>query len=248
MGIVSRTQLVPAAAMKNKKSEYSGLSREELLLRCIQDVITELVAAHKEGKDVNLNRCKTRLASKYGLETSPRLVDIIAAVPAQYKKVLVPKLRAKPVRTASGIAVVAVMCKPHRCPHINFTGNICVYCPGGPDSDFEYSTQAYTGYEPTSMRAIRARYDPFLQTRNRVDQLNSLGHNTDKVEFIVMGGTFMALDEVHRDYHRDKTGLLYEETFEFDVNIRLNTTGDWCAECVRRCCTRHKSWTHSEGG
>ena len=58
---------------------------------------------------------------------------------------------------ASQIAVVAVMCKPHRCPHINMTGNICVYCPGGPDSDFEYSTQSYTGYEPTSMRAIRAR-------------------------------------------------------------------------------------------
>ena len=45
------------------------------------------------------------------------------------------------------IAVVAVMCKPHRCPHISMTGNICVYCPGGPDSDFEYSTQSYTGYE-----------------------------------------------------------------------------------------------------
>ena len=107
-------------------------------------------------------------------------MDIIAAVPAQYKKVLVPKLRAKPVRTASGIAVVAVMCKPHRCPHINFTGNICVYCPGGPDSDFEYSTQSYTGYEPTSMRAIRARYDPYLQTRHRVEQLRQLGHSVDK--------------------------------------------------------------------
>jgi elongator complex protein 3 len=52
------------------------------------------------------------------------------------------------------IAVVAVMSKPHRCPHIALTGNICVYCPGGPDSDFEYSTQSYTGYEPTSMCAI----------------------------------------------------------------------------------------------
>ena len=41
----------------------------------------------QEGKDVNLNRSKTRLASKYGLETSPRLVDIIAAVPSEYKKV-----------------------------------------------------------------------------------------------------------------------------------------------------------------
>lgn len=51
------------------------------------------------------------------------------------------------------------------------TGNICVYCPGGPDSDFEYSTQSYTGYEPTSMRAIRARYNPFLQTRHRIEQV-----------------------------------------------------------------------------
>lgn len=51
------------------------------------------------------------------------------------------------------------------------TGNICVYCPGGPDSDFEYSTQSYTGYEPTSMRAIRARYNPYLQTRHRIEQV-----------------------------------------------------------------------------
>ena len=50
------------------------------------------------------------------------------------------------------------------------------------------------------MRAIRARYDPFLQTRHRVEQLKSLGHSTDKVEFIVMGGTFMALPTEYRDY------------------------------------------------
>ena len=85
------------------------------------------------------------------------------------------------MRTASGIAVVAVMSKPHRCPHIATTGNICVYCPGGPDSDFEYSTQSYTGYEPTSMRAIRARYNPYVQARARVDQLRKLGHSVDKV-------------------------------------------------------------------
>ncbi len=89
--------------------------------------------------------------------------------------------QAKPIRTASGIAVVAVMSKPHRCPHIAMTGNVCVYCPGGPDSDFEYSTQSYTGYEPTSMRAIRARYNPYLQTKDRVDQLKRLGHDVDKV-------------------------------------------------------------------
>jgi len=74
------------------------------------------------------------------------------------------------------------------------------YCPGGPDSDFEYSTQSYTGYEPTSMRAIRARYNPFEQSRGRQDQLKSLGHSVDKVEYIIMGGTFMSLAEDYRDW------------------------------------------------
>uniref|UniRef100_A0A667Z200 Elongator complex protein 3 n=1 Tax=Myripristis murdjan TaxID=586833 RepID=A0A667Z200_9TELE len=176
------------------------LSRAELMMMTIADVIKQLVEAHEEGKDINLNKVKTKTSAKYGLSAQPRLVDIIAAVPPHYRRALVPKLKAKPIRTASGIAVVAVMCKPHRCPHISFTGNICVYCPGGPDSDFEYSTQSYTGYEPTSMRAIRARYDPYLQTRHRVEQLKQLGHSVDKVEFIVMGGTFMALAEEYRDY------------------------------------------------
>uniref|UniRef100_A0A8C4QC90 Elongator complex protein 3 n=1 Tax=Eptatretus burgeri TaxID=7764 RepID=A0A8C4QC90_EPTBU len=177
-----------------------GASQAQLMLMSITDIIKQLINAHEQKKDVNLNSIKAKTASKYRLSSQPRLVDIIAAVPQQYRKVLLPKLKAKPVRTASGIAVVAVMCKPHRCPHITFTGNICVYCPGGPDSDFEYSTQSYTGYEPTSMRAIRARYDPYLQTRHRLEQLQQLGHSVDKVEFIIMGGTFMALSESYRDY------------------------------------------------
>lgn len=69
---------------------------------------------------------KGEISRKYGLSTQPKLIDIIAAVPQSFKYILLPKLKVKPVRTASGIAVVAVMCKPHRCPHINFTGNICV--------------------------------------------------------------------------------------------------------------------------
>ncbi|XP_042603189.1 elongator complex protein 3 [Cyprinus carpio] len=183
-----------------KPKKKTDLSRAELMMMTIADVIKQLVEAHEQGKDINLNKVKTKTSAKYGLSAQPRLVDIIAAVPPHYRRALVPKLKAKPIRTASGIAVVAVMCKPHRCPHISFTGNICVYCPGGPDSDFEYSTQSYTGYEPTSMRAIRARYDPYLQTRHRVEQLKQLGHSVDKVEFIVMGGTFMALPEEYRDY------------------------------------------------
>ncbi|KIH51075.1 hypothetical protein ANCDUO_18842, partial [Ancylostoma duodenale] len=155
-------------------------SQREAMALTINEIVAHLVEAHRENKTVNLNRLKCIIAQKYGLSSQPKLVDIIAGVPAEFKDVLLPKLKAKPVRTASGIAVVAVMSKPHRCPHINFTGNVCVYCPGGPDSDFEYSTQSYTGYEPTSMRAIRARYDPFLQTRGRISQLMQLGHSIDK--------------------------------------------------------------------
>ncbi|EDQ86036.1 uncharacterized protein MONBRDRAFT_38587 [Monosiga brevicollis MX1] len=200
---------------------------QERMFKVVSEVVEELVRAHDNKHDINLNALKQRVASKYKLHSQPRLVDIIAAVPAQYKK----------------IAVVAVMCKPHRCPHIAMTGNICVYCPGGPDSDFEYSTQSYTGYEPTSMRAIRARYNPYLQTRHRVEQLKSLGHSVDKVEFIVMGGTFMALDAEYRDYFirnlhdalSGHTSNNVKEAVEYSersrtkcIGITIETRPDYC--------------------
>lgn len=241
-----------------RKNEFAHLTVEERKVITVAEVIQELIKAHDEKRNVNLNALKHKVASKYGIETSPRLVDIIAAVPLDYKKILVPKLLAKPIRTASGIAVVAVMCKPHRCPHINMTGNICVYCPGGPDSDFEYSTQSYTGYEPTSMRAIRARYDPYLQTRHRVEQLKQLGHSVDKVEFIVMGGTFMSLPDDYRDYfirnlHDALSGhksASVEEAVKYSerantkcIGITIETRPDYClqkhlSDMLKYGCTR----------
>lgn len=244
---------------KNKvKTIVPGSSREELMVMTVTDIVNQLIQAHQQGKDVNLNRIKSKISSKYGLSSQPRLVDIIAAVPQEYKKILLPKLKAKPVRTASGIAVVAVMCKPHRCPHIAMTGNICVYCPGGPDSDFEYSTQSYTGYEPTSMRAIRARYNPYLQTRHRVEQLKQLGHSVDKVEFIVMGGTFMSLADEYRDYfirnlhdalsgHTssgvDEAVKYSEKSMTKCIGITIETRPDYClrkhiSDMLRYGCTR----------
>lgn len=137
----------------------NGLTEEESRVRAITEIVNNMVELSKNGENVDLNALKSAACRKYGLSRAPKLVEMIAALPDSERDALLPKLRAKPVRTASGIAVVAVMSKPHRCPHIATTGNICVYCPGGPDSDFEYSTQSYTGYEPTSMRAIRARYN-----------------------------------------------------------------------------------------
>uniref|UniRef100_A0A1I8ET61 Radical_SAM domain-containing protein n=1 Tax=Wuchereria bancrofti TaxID=6293 RepID=A0A1I8ET61_WUCBA len=89
--------------------------------KAVNEIIAHLIKAHQEGKDVDLNRLKSEVSSIYALSRQPKLVDIIAAVPAEHRNWLVPKLKAKPIRTASGIAVIAVMCKPHRCPHINFT-------------------------------------------------------------------------------------------------------------------------------
>jgi elongator complex protein 3 len=141
--------------------EGHGLTEEEARVRAIAEIVNSMVDLSHKGNKVDLNALKSAACRKYGLSRAPKLVEMIAALPDSEREVLLPKLRAKPIRTASGIAVVAVMSKPHRCPHIATTGNICVYCPGGPDSDFEYSTQSYTGYEPTSMRAIRARYISF---------------------------------------------------------------------------------------
>ena len=104
------------------------------MLQACGEIVAELIA-QVEGKTeaeprINLQGIKSRISSKYGLATQPKLVDIIAAIPESRRAQLLPLVRAKPVRTASGVAVVAVMCKPHRCPHIAVTGNICVYCPG----------------------------------------------------------------------------------------------------------------------
>ena len=185
---------------QSSKQQHTAFKDNEATMRACTEIVEEVLRARREGRHITLTAIRGRVAAQHKLSTQPKLVDIISAVPEQHRAELLPLLRAKPVRTASGVAVVAVMCKPHRCPHIAVTGNICVYCPGGPDSDFEYSTQAYTGYEPTSMRAIRARYNPYEQARQRIEQLEALGHQVDKVEFIVMGGTFMALPEDYRDY------------------------------------------------
>ena len=243
-----------------KTNKQNLVPEKERFVQCCADVTSELTNSltTSSTKDINLNGLIIKYSKKYKLKQQPRLTDIINSIPDQYKKYLLPKLKAKPVRTASGIAVVAVMCKPHRCPHIAYTGNICVYCPGGPDSDFEYSTQSYTGYEPTSMRAIRARYDPYEQARGRVEQLKQLGHSIDKVEYVVMGGTFMSLPQDYREdfitqLHNALSGFNgndLDEAIKYSqqsvtkcVGITIETRPDYCTgthldDMLRYGCTR----------
>lgn len=209
------------------------------------EIANEILILAKNGKTADLDQLKSKICSKYSMKYQPKLVDILSCIPAKSKEVVSNIFQVKPVRTASGVAVVAVMCKPHRCPHITTTGNVCVYCPGGPDSDFEYSTQSYTGYEPTSMRAIRARYDPYDQAKSRIDQLKSLGHSTDKIEYIIMGGTFMSLSKSYRDnfikkLHDVLSGIKTKdisEAIEYSelsinkcVGITIETRPDYCTD------------------
>ena len=250
--MATKTVILPTQArVKVSKNEKLPPENERYMRACadianalIQDY-EATIGGSKPKKDVNLNSLRGQMAKKHRLSNQPPLTAIIAAVPEHYKKYILPKLIAKPIRTSSGIAVVAVMCKPHRCPHIAYTGNICVYCPGGPDSDFEYSTQSYTGYEPTSMRAIRARYDPFEQARGRVEQIKSLGHSVDKVEYIIMGGTFMSLPQDYRDnfiaqLHNalsgyqtsnvDEAVMAGEQSSIKCVGITIETRPDYCLD------------------
>ncbi len=86
----------------------------------------------------------------------------------------------KPMRTISGITPVAVMLPPRKCEHGN-----CVYCPS------LNVPQSYTPRSPVVMRAMRVKYDAYKQVKERLKVFEAMGHPTDKIELIIMGGTFL---------------------------------------------------------
>ena len=114
----------------------------------------------------------------------PSNVDWVRGLPPEERARYGNGIRRKPSRTLSGVATVAVMTAPARCPH-----GRCTYCPGG----IEYgSPQSYTGEEPSALRGAQFHWDATAITRHRLETLEAIGHSTSKVEVIVMGGTFPA--------------------------------------------------------
>jgi elongator complex protein 3 len=97
-------------------------------------------------------------------------------------------LLSRKIRTQSGVAIVAVLTKSYPCP------GKCLYCPTEKDMP-----KSYLSNEPAVMRAITAKFDPYKQVRNRLRSLELNGHKTDKIELIIMGGTFSFLP---KDYQR----------------------------------------------
>ncbi len=159
------------------------------------DYYEELVQALVTGdvkSRAEVLRLKTALCKRHRMSRVPPNYEVLKRVPEEYREVVEPLLRNKPVRTLSGVAPVAVMTSPADCPH-----GRCVYCPGGVPNN---TPQSYTGREPAALRAGMHSYDPYLQTSSRLDQLRAIGHPTDKVDLIIMGGTFTSRPDEYQGW------------------------------------------------
>ena len=96
-------------------------------------------------------------------------------------------VRMKPRRTASGVATITVITRPHTC------SSNCIYCP----CDLRMP-KSYLANEPACQRAELTFFDPYVQVAARLQALHQMGHSTDKVELIVLGGTWSDYPESYQ--------------------------------------------------
>ncbi len=151
------------------------------------------ILKQKKLSKQEISKLKIKLCRKYHINI-PTDIKILLSADAKDRKLL-KHLITKPTRTISGVAVCAIMTKPIKCPH-----GKCAICPGGPGSVFGDMPQSYTGKEPAARRALRNDFDPYLQVMNRLEQYIMTGHVPDKLELIIMGGTFPSFTRIYQDY------------------------------------------------
>lgn len=141
------------------------------------------------------------------------------------------RLQMKPIRTLSGVAPVAVMTKPHPCP------GRCLFCPTE-----VCLPKSYLPDEPGAMRAAQNDFDPFKQVAGRIASLERIGHGTDKIELIILGGTWSAYPRDYQEWFvrrcleamngADAAGLeeaqrANEQAAHRSVGIVIETRPDW---------------------
>lgn len=102
-------------------------------------------------------------------------------------KIIEDRIRLKPTRTQSGVAIVTVLMKPYPCP------GQCIFCP-----NMSNMPKSYIASEPGAQRALTHKFDPYDQTKFRIKALRDTGHNTDKIELIVLGGTCSTYPESYQ--------------------------------------------------
>ena len=119
-----------------------------------------------------------QVSSEFRLRQLPRRYDLMKYLPENWRNTL----KIRPVKTASGVTVLTVMATPYPCPQ-----GRCIYCPGG----IEFNTpMSYVGSEPATKIAQTYAYHPFEQIRTKLETLRLNGHDTSKIELIILGGTF----------------------------------------------------------
>ncbi len=163
----------------------------------------EIIKKNLKTKEEIL-KLRSDYAKKYKPNKLPSLIQIFLAANESQRKKLFNLIKIKPTREQSGVSVVAIMTKPFPCPH-----GKCTMCPGGGTVP-----QSYTGKEPATMRAIRNNYDAYLQVFNRLEQYILIGQYPEKIELIIMGGTFPSFP------------TNYQTTFIKDAFKAMNDFGD----------------------
>lgn len=190
----------------------------------MENAIRELLKSNIKSRQ-DLMAKKRKLAKKYG-----QTIWQNSAVLKEYKKlitdgvvkqsdVLEKILRRRSVRTMSGIAPVAVLTKPFPCP------GKCAYCPTEKNVP-----QSYLSNEPAVMRAIRCDYDPYKQVQYRLKALVANGHVPEKIELIVIGGTWSVLPEKYKYWYIERCFAAANEydkkflisNFQFPINSKIS--------------------------
>ncbi len=146
-----------------------------------------------------------QICTKYALERIPKNHEILSTVTGNDYTILQKILLKKPVKTASGVAVIALMPKPYGCPH-----GRCTYCPGGIEFN---SPNSYTGNEPSTINAIESQYDPKKQIISKIEKLVAYGHDPSKMELVIVGGTFLFMP---KDYQQNFIKSCYDALNGFD--------------------------------
>ena len=102
---------------------------------------------------------------------------------------LLRAIRMKPMRTLSGVTTVTVLTKPSPCP-----GN-CIFCP-----EDELLPKSYLRKEPGAARAFQNHFDPFLQVASRLESYHAIGHPTEKIELLILGGCWTAYPREYQQW------------------------------------------------
>src|SRR5688572_24018012 len=144
----------------------------------------------RRGSDVTKTLRSHPLEDGSGYLNKSMLVSIyhemVAAGEMAEDARLLERIRMKPMRTLSGVTTVTVLTKPYPCP------GKCIFCP----TDVRMP-KSYLPDEPGAMRGLEHQFDPYAQVRSRIEQLRSVGHPTDKIELLILGGTWSSY---RRDY------------------------------------------------